>query len=67
MGGIVTEIFLDNSALRLSKISLIEIIGLGNKLAPIYSIKSKVKGFLDIPIDTIVHWEDAPASLQLES
>jgi len=64
--GIVTQIDSDRSILRLSKVSLLEVVGLRGELEPIYAVKSKIRGYFEVPIDTIIHWENAPDSLPVD-
>jgi hypothetical protein len=62
--GVVINI--DSVKLRISQISLLEIIGLRTPhLEPIYGIKSKILGSLDVPLESIIHWEAAPANLEV--
>ena len=68
LGGIITDIVIqrNGTAARLSKVSILEIRGLKRGLEPIYDKKSKINGFVNIPLDTIVFWENLPDYLKLE-
>ena len=60
--GTVSQI--DSINLRVSRASVLEIVGLRTPhLEPIYGVKTKISGFLDIPLETITHWEKAPDDL----
>ena len=66
LSGVVIDIDHQRSMIRVTRISILEVVGLKKGLEPIYGKKAKVRGFLDIPIDTIVHWESLPDYLKLE-
>jgi hypothetical protein len=53
---------IDNTTLKLVKVYLLEVIGSRGASYPIYDIKQKL-GTLEIPIDSVVHWEPAPSNL----
>ena len=55
---------IDSLSLKLSKVYLLEVVGSRGASFPIYDIKRKL-GTLEIPIDSIVHWEIAPSELGL--
>jgi len=61
---IVDEI--DAVSLHLSKVFLLEVVGSRGASYPIYDIKQKL-GFLSIPLDSVTHWEIAPATLGVDS
>ncbi len=51
---------------QLSKVSILEIRGLGKGLEPIYDKKSKINGIVNVPLDKIVFWEKLPDYLKLD-
>ena len=53
---------INDSAVKLSKVYLLEVVGLRGASSPIYGIKLKL-GSLEIPIESIIHWEIAPSDL----
>ena len=65
LSGIVTEIDHERQVLKLSKVSRLEVVGLGSRLDMIYGKKSKINGIFDVPIDTLVYWERLPDYLKL--
>jgi hypothetical protein len=59
-----TVVHIDSLHLRLSRVSVLEIIGLrAPQLEPISGVKTKISDFFDIPLETIIHWEKAPENL----
>jgi hypothetical protein len=67
ISGIVTEIDHEKEILKLSKVTRLEIIGLGSRLDSIYGKKTKINGIFEIPIKTLVYWEKLPEYLKLDS
>ena len=51
---------------QLSRVSILEIRGLGKGLEPIYDMKSKINGLVNVPLDGIVFWEKLPVYLKLD-
>ena len=51
---------------QLSRVSILEIRGLGKGLEPIYDKKSRINGIVNVPLDKIVFWEKLPDYLKLD-
>ena len=64
IAGIVTLIDYRTKMFRVSKVTILEIVGMKKGLEPIYGIKRKVGGFEDLSLGTISHWESLPDYLQ---
>jgi hypothetical protein len=66
LSGIVTEIDHQKEVLKLSKVTRLEVVGLGSRLDSIYGKKAKINGIFEVPIDTLVYWEKLPDYLGLD-
>jgi len=66
LAGIVVEVDRKKGQVRLSHVILLSVVGLKSKLDPIYEKSGKIKGILEIPIESIALWEKLPAYIKLE-
>ena len=65
LSGIITAIDHKRKMIRLSQVSVLEVIGLKSGLEPIYDKKRNIVGFVDISAETIIHWEKLPDYLEI--
>ena len=66
IAGTITSIDYRQKIVRVSEVTILEIVGLKHGLEPIYDVKRKVGGFTDISLETLVHWENLPEYLEIE-
>ena len=57
ISGIVTSIDPRQKTVRVSKVQILEIVGLKKGLDPIYGVKKKTGGFEVLSLESISHWE----------
>jgi hypothetical protein len=65
LAGEIASIYEDGALIKLEKVSLLEVIGLGKGLEPIYGHKAKKIKHAYIRVEEIVHWENLPSYLKL--
>jgi hypothetical protein len=66
LAGEIASIYEDGKMIKLEKVSLLEVVGLKERLEPIYGFKKKSIRFAYIRTDEIVHWEELPSYLKLK-
>ena len=66
MAGEITSIYENGSMIKVEKVSLLEVIGLGHGLEPIYGHKAKSIRYAFVKVEEIVHWENLPSYLKLK-
>jgi len=66
LAGEIASIYENGSMIKLEKVSLIEVVGLGHGLEPIYGYKTKSIKYAFIRVEDIVHWENLPSYLKLK-
>jgi len=64
IAGTVTAIDYRRQIVRVSNVTILEIVGLKHGLEPIYDVKRKVGGFTDLSLETLVYWENLPDYLE---
>ncbi len=66
LAGEIASIFDEGFMIKLEKVSLLEVVGLGPGLEPIYNYKTKSIKFAFIKVEDIIHWENLPSYLKLK-
>jgi hypothetical protein len=66
IAGTITEIDSRRQTFRVTNVSILEQVGFKHGLEPIYDVKKKVAGFVDLSLESITHWENLPHYLKLK-
>jgi hypothetical protein len=66
LAGEIGSIYENGSMIKLEKVALLEVVGLGQGLEPIYGYKAKSIKYAFIKVEDIVHWENLPSYLKLK-
>jgi len=64
LAGEIASIYENGSMIKLEKVALLEVVGLGHGLEPIYAYKTKSVKYAFIRVEDIVHWENLPDYLK---